>query len=241
MKGVVSTMINVRDVMTTSVTTVHPETSLKDVARILVGGAISGVPVTDADGRVVGVVSEADLLIKEQGASALPRRRGARVRGESQATRDGLAKVRATTAGQAMTSPAITVGADTSLTSAAAIMVDRGVNRLPVTENGILVGIVTRADLVRAYVRSDDQLAEHIRYEVMLRHLLVDPELFEISVTEGVVRISGRADTRATAQMIERLIAATPGVIAVQADLTWAHDGVEPGSPSRDYVFPSTR
>lgn len=234
-------MLTVHDVMTETVTSVHPETSLKAVARILVGGGISGVPVVDDAGHVVGVVSEADLLIKEQGATALPRRRGARVRGESAATRAGLAKVRATTAAEAMTTPAITIDARASLTTAASIMVDRAVNRLPVTEDGVLIGIVTRADLVRAYVRSDDQIAETIRYEVLLRHLLVDPELFDISVTEGVVRISGRTETRSIAEMIDSLVTATPGVIALQANLTWEFDDRKGTKQKRDHTYPSTR
>jgi CBS domain-containing protein len=240
MKGLVSTMMTVHDVMTKTVTAVHPETSLKDVARMLVVGGISGLPVVDEGGHVVGVVSEADLLIKEQGVGALPRRRGARVRGESKAMKDGLAKVNAVTAGEAMTSPAITIDPDASLPAAAAIMVDRAVNRLPVTSNGVLVGIVTRADLVRAYVRSDEQLAETIRYDVLLRHLLVNPVLFEVTVTEGVVQISGRAETRSIAEMIERLVAAVPGVIAVRADLTWAFDDSRYEAPERDLVSPST-
>ncbi len=237
----VSTMLTVHDVMTEAVTAVHPETSLKDVARALVAGGISGLPVVDAGGKVVGVVSEADLLIKEQGAGALSHRRGARMRGESKATKEGLVKVAATTAGEAMTTPAITIEPEASLAAAAAIMVDRGVNRLPVTKDDVLVGIVSRADLVRAYVRSDDQLAEAIRHDVLLRHLLVNPVLFDVSVREGVVRISGRADTRSLAEMIERLIAALPGVIAVDADLTWAFDDRKVEAPQPELVYTTTR
>ena len=234
-------MMTVHDVMTGTVTSVHPETSLKEVARILVGRGISGLPVVNDDGRVVGVVSETDLIIKEQGEAALRRRRGASVRGESQATKDGLAKVHATTAGEAMSSPAVTVDPRASLTTAAAIIVEQGVNRLPVTDDGVLVGIVTRADLVRAYVRTDDQIAHTIRYEVLLRQLLVDPELYDVRVSEGVVRISGRADTHSSAEMIERLVATSPGVIAVQADLTWVFDDRKVDAPSRDYVSRSSR
>ncbi len=234
-------MMTVHDVMTATVTSVHPETSLKEVARILVGRGISGLPVVNDDGRVVGVVSETDLIIKEQGEAALRRRRGASVRGELQATKDGLAKVHATTAGEAMSSPAVTIDPRASLTTAAAIMVEQGVNRLPVTDDGVLVGIVTRADLVRAYVRTDDQIAHTIRYEVLLRQLLVDPELYDVRVSEGVVRISGRADTHSSAEMIERLVATSPGVIAVQADLTWVFDDRKVDAPSRDYVSRSSR
>jgi CBS domain-containing protein len=234
-------MMTVHDVMTQVVTAVHRETPLKDVARLLVAHGISGLPVVDDDRQVVGVVSEADLLIKEQGAGALPRRRTARVRGESRTTKAGLAKVGATTAGTAMTSPAITIDPGASLQAAAAIMVDRGVNRLPVTKDGMLVGIVTRADLIRAYVRSDDQIAITIREDVLLRHLLVNPVLFDISVTDGIVRIHGRADTRSTAELIERFVVAVPGVIGLEADLTWALDDSRIEAPVNDLTFTSIR
>ena len=234
-------MMTVENVMTTEVTTIHPETTLKDVARILVQRGISGLPVVDAEGHVVGVVSEADLLIKEQGQGALPRRRGARIRGESKQTKSGLAKVHATIAGEAMTSPAVTIGPEASLPSAAAIMVDRAINRLPVVKDGVLVGIVSRADLVRAYVRSDDQIAEYIRYDLLLRHLLVNPVVFDLTVKDGVVTIKGQAETRSIAEMIERLVATVPGVIAVDANVTWAYDDGRTEAPERDLVYPSTR
>ena len=239
-EGPVTTMMTVQNVMTTEVTTIRLDTPLKDVARLLVQRGISGLPVVDAEGKVLGVVSEADLLIKEQGVTALPRRRGARIRGESQTTRAGLAKVRATTAGQAMTMPAITIGPEASLPTAAAIMVDRGINRLPVVKDGVLVGIVSRADLVRAYVRSDDQIAEYIRYDLLLRHLLVNPVMFDLTVKDGLVRISGQAETRSIAEMIERLVATVPGVIAVEAQLTWIYDDARGEVPGRDLVYPTS-
>jgi len=234
-------MMTVQNVMTTEVTAIHPETTLKDVARILVQRGISGLPVVDADGRVVGVVSEADLLIKEQGVGALNHRRGARIRGESRTTTTGLAKVNAKTAGEAMTSPAITIEPEASLPAAAAIMVDRAINRLPVTKDGVLVGIVSRADLIRAYVRSDDQIAEYIRYDLLLRHLLVNPVVFDLKVKDGVVHISGQAETRSIAEMIDRLVATVPGVIAVDAKVTWAFDDGHVQAPERDLVYPSSR
>ena len=120
-------------------------------------------------------------------------------------------------------------------------MVERRVNRLPVTKDGLLVGIVTRADLIRAYVRSDDQIADTIRDDVLLRHLLVNPVLFDIAVTDGIVSIRGRAETRSTAEMIERLVAAVPGVIGLQADLTWAIDDRHVEGRAGDLVFPSIR
>lgn len=233
-------MLTVQDVMTVGVATVLPDTPLKEVARILVQRGISGLVVVDADERVLGVVSEADLLIKEQGAEALPHRRASRIRGESATTKAAIAKVEATTAGEAMTTPAVTIEPDKSLAAAAGIMVDRAINRLPVTRDGRLVGIVSRADLVRAYVRSDEQLAETIRTDLLLRHLLVNPSEFDLTVRDGVVRIQGQAETRSVAEMIVRLITALPGVIAVDADVTWALDDSHVEAPERDLVYPTT-
>jgi CBS domain-containing protein len=217
-------MLTVQDVMTTKVVTAHRETPLKDVARSLVRYRISGVVIVDDTSRVLGVVSEADLLIKESGETALPHRRGARILGESRRTKAGLAKVRATTAGEAMTSPAVTVGPEESISAAAILMVERSINRLPVTRAGRLVGIVSRADLVRAYVRTDEQLAASIRHDVLLRHLLIDPAAFDVHVHQGVVTIRGQAETRTIADMIDALITALPGVIAVRADVSWLVD-----------------
>jgi CBS domain-containing protein len=233
--------MTVQDVMTALVVTVGPETTLKEVARRLVNRGISGIVVVDDDRRVLGVVSEADLLIKEQGAAALPHRRGSRFLGESREAKMAIAKAEATTAGEAMTSPAITIEPRTSVPAAAAIMVERHINRLPVTHDGRLVGIVSRADLVRAYVRTDDQLAETIRTDLFRRHLSVNPVVFDIAVLDGVVSIRGQAETRSLAVLMERLVRELPGVIAVDADLTWARDDTRTDAMDPDLVSLYTR
>ena len=114
-------MLTVRDAMTRKPITVGPDTPLKDVARILIDAGISGVPVVSDDGSVLGVVSEADFLIKGQGPQAVRHRRLARLLGESETTRSQVAKVTARTAGEAMSSPAVTIPPTSSLQQAAAI------------------------------------------------------------------------------------------------------------------------
>ena len=168
MKGQVIPMMTVRDAMTRSVLTVPLIAPLREVAEVLIENGISGVPVVDVDGTVLGVVSEADLLIKEQGAGAIRHRPLARLLGESRESRAQLVKAEAITAAEAMTSPAVTITSRRPIHEAAAIMTARRVNRLPVVDDGRLVGIISRADLVRAYVRSDDELAETIRQDVIL-------------------------------------------------------------------------
>src|SRR5580765_3776523 len=154
--------MRVQDVMTKTVHTVTPETPLKRVAAVLAALGISGLPVLDADGAVVGIVSEADILYKER---LEPPARG-RLRtllGPAQADAE-KAKLEARTAGEAMTSPALTIGPRRPVAEAAGRMLDEHVNRLPVVDDaGRLLGIVTRADLVRAFVRTDDEIADRGR------------------------------------------------------------------------------
>lgn len=231
-------MLRVRDLMTTEVTTVRPTTSLKDVARLLVERRISGVPVVDEGGRIIGVVSEGDLVVKEQGPSGVERRPLARIFGDSPETRAELAKVLARTAGDAMTAPPITIDADALVPEAAATMTRQHVNRLPVLENGALVGVLTRADIVRAFARTDEDIADAVRDDVLYRTMWLDPNAFDVSVENGRVRLKGNVERRSEADMIERITAMVPGVTGVDADLAWQLDDRDIEAPERDLVSP---
>lgn len=224
--------------MASPVVTVRRETPLKDVARLLINHGVSGVPVVDDAGAVVGVVSEGDFLVKEQGAGEIHHRRLARLFGESSEARAQLEKVEARTAGEAMTSPAITVAPGNAIRDAAALMTRRSVNRLPVVDGGRLVGIVTRADLLRAYLRSDAELERVVRDDVILRMMWLDPASFDISVRNGEATIVGNVERRSTAEIIESSIRIVPGIVAVHADLGWAMDDREVRPVERDAVFP---
>jgi CBS domain-containing protein len=232
-------MMTTRDVMTRPVVTVKPETLLKEVAQLLIDHRISGLPVVDPDGSVLGIVSEADFLIKEVGGEALPHRRLARFRGESRGSRAQQAKLVALTAGEAMTSPALTISSGCRIAEAATLMTSRGVNRLPVVDDGRLVGIVTRADLVRAYVRSDDALASTIRDDVLLRILGLDPAIFTVVVVDGAASIVGHVERRSIAELVEQAVAMVPGIMNVHAELTWAHDDRRSESAALDSFFPA--
>ena len=214
--------VQVGQVMTRDVVSVTPETPLKDVATLLVERGISGLPVRDDDGAVVGVLSEADLLVKQGG----PKRPSGGVFAwlVDSATAPDVAKLRAHTAGEAMTSPAITVEAGTPVAEAARTMVELGVNRLPVVDDGQLVGIVTRADLVRLFTRSDEEIAREIREDVAGRMLWIDDSRLEVEVERGEVRLRGQLDTEVEAELLERRIQLVPGVVGVRSELTWALD-----------------
>jgi CBS domain-containing protein len=105
-------------------------------------------------------------------------------------------------------------------------MIDEQVNRLPVvTDDGVLVGIVTRADLVRAFVRSDAEIAAEIREDVVLRALWIVPEQVTVAVEDGAVELSGHVGTRADAELASALTRRVPGVVSVTSSVTWDTDG----------------
>lgn len=230
-------MLKVRDLMTADVVTVRPTTPIKDAARLLVEHRISGMPVVDG-GRVVGVISEGDLIVKEHGADPVERRPLARIFGDSPETRAQLAKIVALTAGDAMTAPAITISADALVAEAAATMMRRGVNRLPVVDSDELVGVVSRADIVRAFVRTDEELTEAIRGDVLYKTLWLDPSLFEVVVTKGKARIRGQVERRSEADVIERIAMMVPGIVGVENELTWTLDDRQIEAPERDLISP---
>jgi CBS domain-containing protein len=213
--------MRVEDVMTRDVAVVSPATSLREVARLLGERRISGAPVCDATGRVVGVVSEADVLAKEEGLPLDERSPLAWLVGD---TRD-RSKAAARSAGDAMTAPAITIEPRAQIAEAARTMIGRRVNRLPVVERGRLVGIVTRADLVRAFTRSDAQIEREIAQDVLLRTLWIPPEKVAISVDDGVVTPRGAVDSKTEADLVGTYVRRVPGVVDVDArELSWRFD-----------------
>ena len=215
--------MRVQDVMTRDVATVAPDTSLKDVARELVARGISGVPVVDANGRVVGVVSEADVLAKEQREPA--ENGGALARLVHRPNPGARTKLDARVAREAMTSPAITIEPFWTIPSAAQIMLDRSINRLPVVHDGRLVGIVTRADLVRAFARSDEETAREIREQIALQEALwLEDGTIEVQVQAGETTLTGSVRRRGDAEILPQIVAKVPGVVTVHSNLTWSGD-----------------
>jgi CBS domain-containing protein len=215
--------MKIADIMSTEVVTVSPGTSLKDVAQLLVDHKISGVPVVDDAGGVLGVVSETDLIVKERG---VPRDHG----GPLAWLVDPIdlserVKLEARIAGQAMTSPAVTIAPRRPISAAAERMLERRINRLPVvSDGGRLVGIVTRADLVRAFTRSDAEVAREIRSEVLGDQMLLDEHAVEVEVAAGEVLLTGEIGRRSQAALLPRLAGRVAGVVRVDSKLTWRED-----------------
>jgi CBS domain-containing protein len=209
--------VKVADVMNRDVVVVSPRMPLKEVARVLVNRHFSGVPVVDDDGKVLGVVSEGDILVKERtpgGASS--------IFGRALELETWADKHDARDAGAAMTAPAVTIGPEKSVADAATLMLDRAVNRLPVVDaDGKLVGIVTRADLVRAFVRDDSEIAREIRDDVLLRTLWESPDRFRVRVRSGEVTLAGKVNDAHAAGTLVRFVERVPGVVNVRSRISW--------------------
>jgi CBS domain-containing protein len=209
-------LMRVNDLMTRNVVTVTPDTSLRDAAALLVEHKISGVPVVTEGGEVAGVVSEADILVKAGGTTSRNRLLGWLLDPDL-----GLEeKIKAETVGEAMSAPAILVSPTRPVFEAARLMVAESVNRLPVVEDGRLVGILTRADIVRAFTRTDAELAEEIRNDILRRTFWLEPGRVTATVVDGHVILTGEVETEADAEVLPALVARVPGVLSVESDLT---------------------
>ena len=201
--------MTVEELMSRDVIAVGPDTPLKEVAALLCEHGISGVPVVD-DHRLVGILSQTDIVAKERGRLAPGRFK-----------RKDDAKRTALTAGEAMTSPPVVIEPWRSASSAAARMLDRGVNRLPVVDGVKLVGILTGTDLVRAFARSDAEIEREVR-DMLTRSFLLDGSDANVTVVSGHVTVDGEVDTQAVAEILPTAIERVPGVVSVDVDVTWA-------------------
>jgi CBS domain-containing protein len=204
----------VSDVMTRSVATVGLQTAFKDVVRTLQARQVSALPVVDGSGRVAGVVSEADLLPKEEFRDRDPDR-------PTQLRRlADLAKAGSDTAQDLMTSPAVTTVPGATLAQAARVMARARVKRLPVVDDtGRLQGIVSRADLLKVFLRDDEDIAEQVRREVTA-YLFPGPASdVRVDVHDGIVHLGGRMRDRSLVPVAARLVRAVEGVVDVRFEL----------------------
>ena len=213
--------MKVNEIMTVNSAAVGQDATLKQVAALMVERGISGVPVVNADRHVLGVVSEADIILK---AASRPESAGVLGRFFAPKAVDER-HLAATTAGEAMTAPAVTIDAEQSVAEAARLMVEHQVNRLPVIAGGKLAGIVTRADIVRAFTRSDTEIWEELRNDVIPTKLWISPDELDVIVIRGQVKVTGNVATRTEAELIEAFAWRVPGVVSVDcSELSWEAD-----------------
>jgi CBS domain-containing protein len=205
--------MKVRELMTKDVVSVRPAASLREAAALLVEHRVSGLPVVRGS-EVVGVLSEADIVAKTSGGT----------------DHGGLLswlfdpeplehRTSAQTVSEAMSTPPITITATRPVHEAARKMITEGVNRLPVIEDGKLVGILTRADIVRAFTRGDSELAAEINDDILRRTFWVEPGRVAVTVADGRVTLKGEVDTEADTEMLPIFVSRVPGVVAVHAEL----------------------
>ena len=216
----------VKDVMTTQVVWVEHDTPFAAIAASLRQFRVSAFPVLNDDGEVVGVVSESDLLAKlalDGGEGGMPGMITGILRQHE------MEKARGITAEDVMTSPAATVSPDDTVEHAARLMYVRRVKRLPVVdEDNHLAGIVSRADVLAVYGRPDAEIGEEVRNDIAVCESLADAERFDVSVTDGVVTLSGRPRTCAQGHDIVRRARHVQGVVAVRDRLDYPPAGPDP-------------
>ncbi|MEU0075581.1 CBS domain-containing protein [Streptomyces sp. NPDC006332] len=224
----------VSDVMTHTVAAVGRRAPFKEIVQLMQDWKVSALPVVEGEGRVVGVVSEADLLPKEEFRDSDPRLRSSGGTPTSQLRRlSDLAKAGAVTAEDLMTSPVLTTHPDATLAQAARTMARAKVKRLPVVDAvGLLEGVVSRADLLKVFLRADDEIAEEVRREVVSRLFPAQKSSIHVDVRDGVVKLVGQVRDTSLVPVAARLVRAVEGVVDVDFDLTRHVDPAPPkGAP----------
>lgn len=211
--------MKVDEIMSPDVMTVTPDMTLKAAARLMVTERISGLPVVDNEERLVGILTEADFVHHESD------------RGEGRAGLLGTLigfrhkEPEFTTVGEAMTKKVVTVSPDQSHTAVARLMERHSIKRLPVVDDdGRVVGIVSRLDVMAAFTRPDGAIAHELRTDIVNRLLMLDPDSVEIAVDEGKVTLRGTVPSRTDAEVIVGLANRLDGVVAVDDHLEYSMD-----------------
>lgn len=211
---------HIEQLMTRGVVTVPPSASFKTVADTLARHDISGVPVVDDEGTVLGVISRTDLVLRQARSAG---ERPPRYRRWSWGVRRSGAGSR--TAAQLMTSPAVSVGPEDTIVDAARAMAAHHVERLPVLDDHReLVGIVTRSDLLKVFRRPDTEIRSEVIAEIVVGTLWLSPRLVDVRVRDGVVILSGTLERSGQAELAVRLARRVDGVVAVVDNLRFQMD-----------------
>jgi CBS domain-containing protein len=218
----------VDEVMTRLVVCVDEDAPFTEILDKLAAHRIGAVPVIDADRRVLGVVSVSDLLTKLVVGDAHTHA----IVADHETRKSTRRKAQAETAGQLMTSPAITVSVGCSVVQAARTAARTGVRRLPVLdERGALAGIVSRSDLLHVFRHDDSALRTHLVADILLRQFCLEASAVEVTVLDGVVTLTGQVETGNIIAPLLATIRATAGVVAVHERLTYPHQNPPPALP----------
>jgi len=213
---------HVRDVMTVGVVTVRADAPYREMAAMVRLHRVSGFPVVDDDGKVVGVVSETDLLAVEAAGphpGSHPAPRSWRPRRKN--LRAGQA-----TAGDLMTHPAVTVSPDELVKSAARLMYSLKLQRLPVVDrDGHLVGIVSRSDVLTVFRRTDEEIYREVVQDVIADGFFIDPSRFTVTVHDGIVTLEGAPGSVVLGSSIVDQVQHLEGVVAVRDRLSYPGAG----------------
>ena len=210
--------VTAREIMSSPVVTLRPDTPVRQIVETMLRSRISGLPVVDDDGRVLGIVTEADLLEKEDRPIPEPpvlSWHGRSLRLERMLGR--YRKATGTIARDVMTENIITAGETTNAQELAHLMLRHGINRILILREGRLAGIVTRADVLKVFLRSDESILQTVR-ETLARELYIDPASLTLACANGVVSAAGTVERHSDWALVLKWIRAVDGVVAVRAD-----------------------
>jgi CBS domain-containing protein len=228
MKGPIK-HVTVADLMTKQVVSIDGATPFKEIVTLIHEHHVSALPVTDEAGHVVGIVSEADLLLKEEQLELSERHFL-----ESSRRHVERRKAAALSAAQLMTSPAITIKPTMTVAAAAALMHGRNVKRLPVVDDDDrLVGIVSRSDLLKVFLRDDKEIAREVVTDLALLVLWLEPSRLNVTSRGGVVTLAGEVPRLSDSRLLAKLALELDGVVGVVNQLTYRIDDTRP-APVRE-------
>jgi len=215
--------MKVRELMTTELITVGSHAHLKEAARRMIEGRVSGLLVTDRDGKLIGVITEADFVKAESDRRASKRAR--LLRWFSREVDEIPSTERLV--GDVMTRDVVVIGPDADHAEAARLMRKAEVKRIPVVDGDRLVGIVSRSDILRAFARSDMAIIEEIVDHVIGDVLWINPKRVDVRSVDGNVTVKGRLETKSDATLLAELTRRVDGVVSVDTDLTWEIDNTK--------------
>jgi CBS domain-containing protein len=214
-----------RDIMTSPVVTARPDTRVKDLVALMATHRISGIPIVTVAHELVGIVTEGDLLYKEvlpRPTEPAPLAQRLPLPAVAEAA-ERARKAEGLRAEEVMTTPVLTVTEAATVHEIATLMVQHKINRVPVLRAGRVVGIVSRADVLKAFSRPDAELAEAIR-DSLLHDLWIDVSRITVDVRGGIVSLEGSLDRRSEKALIEKWVGLADGVVDVQSRLTYEVD-----------------